>query len=310
MIEKPMDVLSMFPVRKTKKQKQAFRDAVQSYATTLGYDLTVEKGSGAHNIVIGDPVNVKYLVTAHYDTPAAMPFPNFITPCNLPVYLLYQFFLVGALLLVSCGAAILVGALTGVYEAGLLVWYIVYFGFLAIMMFGPANKNNANDNTSGVVTLLEIAAALPENQRKNVCFVLFDLEEAGLIGSAAYRKAHKAETQQQIVLNLDCVGDGNEIVMFPNKKLKNDVDKLNTLANICCESDEKKLILHTKGFSVCPSDHKNFPLGVGIMAFNRKKTIGLYCDKIHTNKDTVLDENNVIFLRDCMIKLISTAVQV
>jgi len=310
MIEKPMDVLSMFPVRKTKKQKQAFRDAVQSYATTLGYDLTVEKGSGAHNIVIGDPVNVKYLVTAHYDTPAAMPFPNFITPCNLPVYLLYQFLLVGALLLVSCGAAILVGALTGVYEAGLLVWYIVYFGFLAIMMFGPANKNNANDNTSGVVTLLEIAAALPENQRKNVCFVLFDLEEAGLIGSAAYRKAHKAETQQQIVLNLDCVGDGNEIVMFPNKKLKNDVDKLNTLANICCESDEKKLILHTKGFSVCPSDHKNFPLGVGIMAFNRKKTIGLYCDKIHTNKDTVLDENNVIFLRDCMIKLISTAVQV
>jgi len=310
MIEKPMDVLSMFPVRKTKKQKQAFRDAVQSYATTLGYDLTVEKGSGAHNIVIGDPVNVKYLVTAHYDTPAAMPFPNFITPCNLPVYLLYQFLLVGALLLVSCGAAILVGALTGVYEAGLLVWYIVYFGFLAIMMFGPANKNNANDNTSGVVTLLEIAAALPENQRKHVCFVLFDLEEAGLIGSAAYRKAHKAETQQQIVLNLDCVGDGNEIVMFPNKKLKNDVDKLNTLANICCESDEKKLILHTKGFSVCPSDHKNFPLGVGIMAFNRKKTIGLYCDKIHTNKDTVLDENNVIFLRDCMIKLISTAVQV
>ena len=75
MIEKPMDVLSMFPVRKTKKQKQAFRDAVQSYATTLGYDLTVEKGSGAHNIVIGDSTNAKYLVTAHYDTPAAMPFP-------------------------------------------------------------------------------------------------------------------------------------------------------------------------------------------------------------------------------------------
>ena len=46
------------------------------------------------------------------------------------------------------------------------------------------------------------------------------------------------------------------------------------------------------------------------MAFNRKKTIGLYCDKIHTNKDTVLDENNVIFLRDTLIRLIGTAVQV
>ena len=30
MIGKPMDVLQHFPVRKTKKQKQQFRDAVQS----------------------------------------------------------------------------------------------------------------------------------------------------------------------------------------------------------------------------------------------------------------------------------------
>ena len=70
MIESPMDVLAQFPVRKTKKQKQAFRDAVQSYVKALGYDVTVEKKSRAHNVVIGDPVNAKYLVTAHYDTPA------------------------------------------------------------------------------------------------------------------------------------------------------------------------------------------------------------------------------------------------
>ena len=310
MIEKPMDVLEQFPIRKSKQQKQAFRDAIDAYVKTLGYTATIEKKSNAHNIVIGDSSNAKYLITAHYDTPASMPFPNFITPCNLPMYLLYQFLVVGALLLVSCGTAVLVGAVTGIYEAGLLTWYIIYFGFLFLMMFGPANKNNANDNTSGIVTLLEIAGALPEEQRNNVCFVLFDLEEAGLVGSAAYRKMHKAETEQQVVLNLDCVGDGNEIVMFPNKKLKKDTEKMNALAAVCCELDNKKLSLHTQGFSVCPSDHKNFPLGVGIMAFNRKKTIGLYCDKIHTNKDTVLDENNVIFLRDTLIRLISAAVQV
>ena len=85
MIEKPMDVLAQFPIRKSKKQKQEFRDAVESYVKSLGYEVAIEKKSSAHNIVIGEPVNAKYLITAHYDTPAAMPFPNFITPCNLPV---------------------------------------------------------------------------------------------------------------------------------------------------------------------------------------------------------------------------------
>ena len=56
MIGKPMEVLELFPVRKNKKQKQAFRDAVQSYAAGMGYDVRIEKGSmGARNVVIGNP---------------------------------------------------------------------------------------------------------------------------------------------------------------------------------------------------------------------------------------------------------------
>ena len=56
MIVNPMDVLKQFPIRKNKKQKQAFRDAVQSYAQSLGYNVTVEKGSaGAQNVIIGSP---------------------------------------------------------------------------------------------------------------------------------------------------------------------------------------------------------------------------------------------------------------
>ena len=91
MLAKPMDVLTTFPVRKTKKQKAAFRDAVQSYVQKLDYPCHIEKGSfGAQNIVIGDPENAKYLVTAHYDTSARMIVPNFISPCNLLVYSLYQ----------------------------------------------------------------------------------------------------------------------------------------------------------------------------------------------------------------------------
>ena len=56
MITVPMDIDRLYPVRKSKKQKQAFREDVTRYATDLGYTCAVEKGSfGARNLVIGDP---------------------------------------------------------------------------------------------------------------------------------------------------------------------------------------------------------------------------------------------------------------
>ena len=66
---------------------------------------------------------------------------------------------------------------------------------------------------------------------------------------------------------------------------------------------EKSVFVHEKGFSTYPSDQKNFPYGVGIAAFRRLKGIGLYVDRIHTWRDTVLDEKNVNYLRDTLLKL-------
>lgn len=305
MLTTPMDVLAQFPVRKSKKQKQAFRDAVQAYAEKFGYSVAIEKGSmGAKNVVIGNPDTANYLVTAHYDTPARMLLPNFITPTNFLIYLLYNLFVVGLLLLFSLAAAYVVGMLThDSYLVG-ISWYIFYFGILLLMMFGPANRHNANDNTSGVVTVLEALSSMPENQRSKACFVLFDLEEAGLIGSSSYRKAHKNATDKQVVLNLDCVGDGNELIMFPTAKLKKDKEKLLPIAKICGYFGEKSLLLRRKGFSVYPSDQKNFPYGVGIAAFRRAKFIGPYCARIHTGRDTVLEPTNVNILRAAIISLI------
>lgn len=306
MITEPMDILNFFPIRKSKKQKQAFRDAVIPYAEGLGYKVTVEKGSmGAQNIIIGNPDTAKYLVTAHYDTPASIGLPNFITPCNFPVFLIYQILVVGVFFLAAFVAGLLVSFFTD--DSLVIFWaaYIAYFGLLFLMMFGPANRNNANDNTSGVVTLLQIAASIPQDKCDHVCFVLFDLEEAGLIGSAAYRKAHKAATDKQIILNLDCVGDGDEIVLFPTSKLRKDASKLNLLEHLVTSGDKKQLRLHRKGFAYCPSDHGNFPYGVGIMAFHRMKGIGIYCDRIHTWRDTILEEENVLFLRDALLRFIT-----
>lgn len=301
----PMDVLKLFPVRKSGKQKQSFRAWVQAYLEELGYAVSIESGSfHSKNVVAGDPERAKYLVTAHYDTCARMYVPNLITPCNLLTFLLYQIFICLLLIVPTLAAGWLVGYLADSFFAGYIFWMVLLWSGIALLMIGPANPSNANDNTSGVVTLLEIAKSLPEKDRKNVCFVLFDLEEAGLIGSASYRKAHKKASDSQMVLNLDCVGDGNEILFFPAARLKKDKRRLASLEKITGEFGKKSISVCSKGFSIYPSDQGHFPYGVGICALNRGRA-GLYLSRIHTPKDTVLDETNVNILRAAIITMIS-----
>ena len=305
MLKEPMDVLKLHPIRKNKKQKEAFRNDVQTYVKELGYNVHLEKGScGARNIVIGDPKTAKFLVTAHYDTPASIGLPNFLTPCNLLIYILWQVVLVAGFMV----AAVIPGAAIGIAldspELASVASMAIYWILLMLLLVGPANKSNANDNTSGVVTVLEIARSMPELHRDKVCFVLFDLEEAGLIGSGSYRKAHKAESENQIVLNLDCVGDGDHIIFFPTKKAKKNEQLMQQIHRIGGWFDKKHISLKKDGFYTYPSDQKHFPLGVGIAAFHKKKRIGYYVAKIHTKKDTVLETTNVNLLRAALTTLI------
>ena len=170
MISVPMDVLTQFPVRKSKKQKHEFINAIRAYCADLGYKVSVQKGSmGAQNIVIGNPATAKYVVTAHYDTCATLPFPNFITPRNLAAYLAYQIFVLALFFGICALISALVYLITNDPEISFWIAYLSYFGLFFLMLFGPANKHNANDNTSGVVTLLEIARTMPEIHRHKVC---------------------------------------------------------------------------------------------------------------------------------------------
>lgn len=323
MLQAPMDVLTQFPVRNRNKEKQIFRDAVCSYAQHLHYPVTIEQGSfGCRNMIFGDPEKAKYLLTAHYDTPPAMLFPNLITPTKPLLYSLYRLFLMAMLLVVPIaitlvlGLLVLLAGITVVPEeyshiviiSIMIIWYVgfpllVLLG-IVLRYFGPGNKNNANDNTSGVVTLLEIAKSLPDNLRSQVCIVFFDMEEKGCIGSRSYRRLHKSSTDQQLVINLDCVGDGDHLRIFPTKKLRNDRKTLTSFHTVCGYFGKKDLLVHEKGFGCYPSDQSSFPNAVGICALKKGKH-GLYLSKIHTKNDTVLDITNVNILRAALISYIS-----
>ena len=271
-INHPLDVVTLFPVRKSAAQKQSFREAAQEYLESLGYPVSVEKGScRSHNLVAGDPEGAKYLVTAHYDTCARMLIPNLITPCNFWLFLGYQLLVCLLMIVPSVAVGALVGYLFHAFFVGYFVFLVLLWGLIILMLVGPANSSNVNDNTSGVISVLEIAKTLPENCRKDVCFVLFDLEEAGLIGSASYQKAHKKATSSQLVLNLDCVGDGDHIRLFPTRRLKKDRKKLTSLYLACGYFGKKDVLVQEKGFSVYPSDQANFPWGFW------RKQMSIFC---------------------------------
>ena len=160
----------------------------------------------------------------------------------------------------------------------------------------------ANQDTSAIVTLLSVAEAMPVIHQDRVCYGLFDSHP--LNGISSYCKSHKEETDNQIVLNLDCVGNGDHIVFFPTKELKKDKRKLNPIYTCCGQFGNKFITIRDKGFACYPSDLSKFPYGIRIASFRKKKT-GLWLSRIHTKRDAILDQTNVNILRAAICTLIS-----
>ncbi|MBD5084348.1 MAG: Zn-dependent exopeptidase M28 [Clostridiales bacterium] len=307
MTEQSNKIMAEMQVRKSKKQKENFRVWLCGELEAAGYAPTVEKGFASRNVVVGDPDKAQVLLTAHYDTQAVLPVPNFITPRNLFFFLLYQILIVLPLFIVL---AVVEGVLIS-FAPEAVLWWLMPLASMGICIFfiwwildGKANKHTANDNTSGVLTLLETALALPPEHRDRVCFVFFDNEEKGMFGSAAFAKKHKQAKKKTTVLNFDCVGDGDSIQFFPQRKLKKDEATLERMEAAFLPHRGKDVQV-VRSFSMYPSDNANFKRGAGVCALKHKPVIGYYMDRIHTSKDTVLDEANIALLRDGALRYIA-----
>jgi len=296
-------ILKQYQTRKTARQKDAFLALLREH---FGEENVRVEQSGlfrSRNIVIGDPAAAEFIAAAHYDTPPVLPFPNFIAPKNILVYILYVLLLTLGFALISIPVGFLVGVLFAwLHVPGQwfsLVFYALLLGLCALMMFGPANRHTANDNTSGVLTVLE--AAQDETIRARTAFVLFDHEEIGMIGSAAFAKAHKKELGGKLLLNFDCVGDGDTILMILSRAAdKSHGEKLRAAF---LPSDKKSVQFAGASGTLYPSDQMSFKRSVGVAAFRRSPLIGLYLSRIHTKRDTVCEEENIACLLEGMKRL-------
>ena len=290
-------LIEQFPIRKSKAQKEAFRTWVLEECEKLGYDAQVEKKGSSNNVVIGDPEKAEAIFTAHYDTPPEMLWPNFITPCNFLVYLIYQVGIVLAMLVLCAALGFGLAWLTGVEVLGVLAAYVVYMGVFLLMMFGPANKNNANDNTSGTAAVLEAMARIPAENRGKVAFILFDNEEKGMLGSSAYASMHKQVKKTAFLVNMDCVGLGENILVFAPKKARKHAHYEKLQAAMNAQSGRNLAWFKMEG-RFYPSDQMQYKCGIAVCACKKARVIGYYCDKIHTKRDTVADGGNIAFIAD------------
>lgn len=298
-------ILQDYQVRKSNKQKTEFIEYIKNRLAESGYDrekdITVEsQGKGAflsRNIVVGNPEEAKVYLTAHYDTCAVLPFPNLMAPTNPVIFIGYQMVIVVILLLFAALVA---------YPFHLLFHHplVTYYGFLGGMllmlyqvMFGYRNKHTANDNTSGVIAITKILENLPIEYRNKVCVVYFDNEEKGLFGSAFFAKKHKKTVKNKLLINLDCVGDGDNIVSLAKRKAREDAD-YQLLVEVMQSHDagfDGVYLCRKMKPMMFPSDQSNYDKGIGICAV-RKSPVGRYVARIHTPLDTRCRKENIEYL--------------
>ena len=190
--QKAQEIFENHPTRFTGKEKSALRATLRAELNKMGYsddEITEIKASGT-NLLAGDP-HAEYMFTAHYDTPGRtgwmLKTASLWGQTGANVFLIMIMCLLGMAVPIASSFIVPDVSGSGMFWLGELAVLLI----LVIMIISMVikNKNNRNDNTSGVLALLAMAEKVTADQemRKKSCFVFFDNEEWGLLGSGEFR---------------------------------------------------------------------------------------------------------------------------
>lgn len=294
-------LIEQFQVRKTYDQKTKFIDWLSSQSEQMGYDLKIEKHNKCRNLIVGDVETADVILSAHYDTQPNSIFPIFMFFSNYPAFILSQFIpLIPFIILYPVFISLSVNSGNLIY---LLVFTLLIILYAFQIVGGFANKHTANDNTSGVATLLTTMRTLDSKDRDKVCFVFFDLEEIGLVGSGLFKKQHKEVMKQKLLINFDCVANGNEILFVSKKSFINskNYNDFVASANVMLKPAKfKRALTH-----IYTSDQIIFNNSVGVVAAKKIPILGYYLDRIHTRYDTIFQYENIIDLSNMMREFVA-----
>lgn len=302
MTELSREIFEKYQVRKTRKQKLAFIQLLKE--DIPGLQVQEAGFAKSRNLVIGDPETAKVILGAHYDTCARLPFPNFITPKQPVIAVVYSILTVLPYLAVIVALNFLLRLVCSDFWLRYGISMASYALLIWLMLAGPANKHTANDNTSGVITLLEIYHTMSEEDRAKVCFVFFDNEEKGVIGSAQFRKKYKKSMKDKLLINFDCVSDGDHFLLGISKKANQKFRV--AIAQAFTSAGSKNVMLENLKKVYYPSDQAGFPVAIAVASLKHNKIFGYYMNRIHTKRDTVFDETNISYLTEHTVEFIKS----
>ena len=275
-------LLTVHPVRKSGAQKREFRQWLLRELKRAGWkagEETYGKWNGSVNVVAGDPDRASVFLCAHYDTGSRMPVPDFVSPTNVLAHVCYHLLALAVSFPLN--------------QPGLMLplFLVLAVAGLWLTAYGPANQNNANGGSSGVLALLAVARAAGFDKR--VCLVFLDNNERNLLGASAFKKKHIDKAAQCLFINLDCVGDGEELLLIPSKYSRWDGPLAEALEKSFPEGEEMRPHVMTKGLQYYPSDNRKFKFHVTVCACRYLAGLGYYIPHLRTKKDTVLREKNI-----------------
>ena len=298
--QKAQEIFDNHPMRFTGKEKDALRNTLRKELIKTGYtdsDITEISASGT-NLLVGDP-HAEYMFTAHYDTPGRtgwmLSTSSLWGQTGANVFLMVIMCLLGFTIPFAGLRLFPMASGDELFWSGELA--ILLFLIVMIVSMVIKNRNNRNDNTSGVLSLLALAdkVAADGDMKKKCCFVFFDNEEWGLLGSAGFAKYCKKngiDLSRTKVINFDCVGCGDVLTFASTKK----TEITDALVNAFSEKGNKPV--QKRSAMIFLSDHANFKNSV-MVSYTKKSPVGLlYLPLIHTSKDTVCDVEQINRLTD------------
>ena len=153
---------------------------------------------------------------------------------------------------------------------------------------------------SGTAAVLELARLL--HGCNDAAFILFDDEEKGKKGSKAWAKAHPDAKANALIINMDCVGNGDRFIVCVPDPARGDAAY--PVLETALKSIEAGIYPARK--TAMNSDQKSFDKGIGICACLYKKGIGCYTPRIHTSRDTVASNKNISALCGALAKFVKS----
>lgn len=261
--------------RYTAEEKEQFIDHLSKQLRQLNWDTKRHKYYLA--TVCKYP---KVALMAHFDTGRTL--PTFLSKSYEIFGYQYRVHIISSTLLLLSLLTLCVPA----FSLPILTALIVSF-FLR-----GKNPINYNDNTSGILLLLEIAKTIPHLQDQ-VQLVFTDDEERSRRGAKEYKK--KAPS---LLLNFDSIGLGDTLIISTNN-----APPPTELMRVL--DDGRYEVKIKRRFS--NSDYREFERGIGF-TFVKKSFFGngYYLPNAHTIKDSIIDCSNIRWLAMAINQYLST----